>query len=240
MNVLEVGSWAGGSAITWAEGIKKYLYGKGSVLRVDPWIPFFNPQELRGSASDRRDVYNVMHDALQDDQIYALFLHNVKAAHVADIVYPFRGPSDKVLPLLAPQAYNIVFIDGDHRYHAISKDIQNAKQLVAPNGILCGDDLELQLSQVDVPFAKNHAEKDFVCDPRTGQHYHPGVTLAVGELLSDHVTAYEGFWAVRNREHGWAPVVLPPALNTEIPRHLMGSAVMIAIDLVEYLKKMGC
>src|SRR4029077_6478743 len=35
LRILEIGSWAGGSALTWAEGIARYNAGKGSVLCID-------------------------------------------------------------------------------------------------------------------------------------------------------------------------------------------------------------
>ncbi len=55
--VLEIGSWAGGSAILWAETLKQFNNGKGSVFCVDPWRRY----EIGGQGG----VYVVMDEALR-------------------------------------------------------------------------------------------------------------------------------------------------------------------------------
>jgi GT2 family glycosyltransferase/SAM-dependent methyltransferase/tetratricopeptide (TPR) repeat protein len=215
LRILEVGSWAGGSAITWADALKRYA-GGGDVLCVDPWKPYF-------TMAERPDVpvYRRMADALERDAIYDLFLHNVKAAGHDDIVRPLRGPSTEVLPTLPPGDFDIVFVDGDHSYRAVYADLKAAQELVREGGILCGDDLELQLSEIDVVHAKTKMEADYIRDPRSGKEFHPGVTLAVGELLGT-VSGVEGCWAARRASDRWEAIsiseIKPMAEN--IPRHL--------------------
>ena len=74
-HILEVGSWAGGSAITWADALTRYHQANGRVVCVDPWKPYFE-------VSKRPDVavYRQMSEALDKDTIYDLFVHNVAAA----------------------------------------------------------------------------------------------------------------------------------------------------------------
>jgi GT2 family glycosyltransferase/SAM-dependent methyltransferase/Flp pilus assembly protein TadD len=215
LRILEVGSWAGGSAITWAEALKRYA-GGGEVLCVDPWKPYFK-------MADRPDVpvYRRMAEALERDTIYDLFLHNVKAAGHADIVTPLRGQSTERLPTLPRGEFDIVFVDGDHSYRAVVADLKAAKELVREGGILCGDDLELQLSEIDETHARTQREADYIRDPRSGKEFHPGVTLAVGELLGT-VSSVVGCWAARRMRDQWDAVsmsdIKPMAEN--IPRHL--------------------
>lgn len=46
-----------------------------------------------------------------------------------------QGFSDDVLPTLSG-TYDLIYIDGDHRYDQVVKDINNAKNLLAPNGVI--------------------------------------------------------------------------------------------------------
>jgi tetratricopeptide (TPR) repeat protein len=79
----------------------------------------------------------------------------------------------------------------------------------------------LQLSQLDQNHAERNKHKDYILDPRTKVNFHPGVSLAVGEIFGT-VSAWEGFWAMRRRGTGWEMVELPGALpgQLHIPQHL--------------------
>lgn len=203
LRILEVGAWAGGSTITWAEALQQS--GKaGEVLTVDAWLNY-NPGGEGG-------VYEVMAQALQSGDILRLFLHNIAASGYADCVRFIRGRSEEVLPRLRPGQFDLVFIDGSHIYEAVARDIENAMPLVKEGGILCGDDLELQASVVTDARAYSHL--DFICDP--SGWYHPGVTRAVAEKLGE-VSAWSGFWAMRKRG-GWEKI--EEQLEAKIPIHL--------------------
>jgi len=225
--ILEIGSWAGGSAITWAEAIAKFNNHRGKVICVDPWQLYFDDNNVDSNLV----VYQEMNTALASGKIYDLFLHNIHAAGCDDIVVPIRGSSDDVLPLLGDRRFDLVFIDGDHSYTAMLKDLRSSTRLVAVGGTICGDDLELQMHQVDVEYARRNREKDYVRDPRTNQPYHPGVCLAVGEVIGE-TAVYEGFWAMRRTAGGWEQVelgVLDPARIT-IPKHLEVGGVPRFVD----------
>src|SRR5215831_6373367 len=66
--VLEIGSWAGASAISWAKAIRK-LNRQGRVTCVDHWRPYFDMTHER----DRH--YVEMNEATQCGDIFKLFLH---------------------------------------------------------------------------------------------------------------------------------------------------------------------
>src|SRR5689334_19134001 len=109
LRVLEVGSWVGCSALTWAQAIAHFLPDhRGSVLCVDPWAPY-----LSSAQANRPGVYPVMDFALQHDIPYGLFLYNISFAPPGVSVDHFRGPSRQVLPYLAPLSFDIVYVDGD-------------------------------------------------------------------------------------------------------------------------------
>jgi predicted O-methyltransferase YrrM len=200
--ILEVGSWAGDSAITWADAIKSEG-GKGEIVCVDPWIPYF---KLGKDMINKAPL--VMEEALKSDRIFQLFLHNIKSANVFSMITPMKGLSDKVLLLLREEVFNLAFIDGSHYYSNVINDFKNAEKLICKGGILCGDDLELQSHEIDIEFAEANMEVDMILDPKTGKEYHPGVSLAVRDFFKGPVSSSKGFWAMRKTRNGWKTVDL--------------------------------
>ena len=202
-SVVEIGSWAGESAILWADAIRDHNEGVGRVVCVDPWLPYFSDTDV-----DRAPKLAQMEDALKNNEIYRLFLHNVRASGHERRVEPQRGKSDDVLPQLGEQEFDLVFVDGLHTYSQVIKDLHNSDRLVRQGGLLCGDDLELQDHEVDRELTRQNKEIDCILDERSNEHYHPGVTLAVSEFFGCEVSAYEGFWLMRKTASGWAKVDL--------------------------------
>ena len=216
IKILEIGSWAGGSAISWAEAIQKYNNSNGTVVCIDPWVPYFAPSAI---GVTNHPIYEDMHNHLKSGEIFKLFIHNISAAGYSDMICPFRGTSDKLLPLFNKESFDIVFIDGDHRYLPALRDVLNTVDLVKNGGVLCGDDLELQLHQIDAINALKFSDKDYVLDPKTQTHFHPGVSLAVGKLIGQ-VSVYEGFWLVKKEINQWKFVELAVNSSNEVPYHL--------------------
>jgi predicted O-methyltransferase YrrM len=204
VNILEIGSWAGGSAVVWGTGLQRYSPGGGKLLCVDSWRAYFQDEEIKAPRA-----YADMENAMASGEIVFLFNHNIKSSGLDSLVLSARGRSADVLPLLAPGSFDLVYVDGDHAYTAVKQDIENAKRLVSDGGILCGDDLEMELGAVDEAHARASKERDFICDPRTGQWFHPGVTLAVSESIGG-VASWDGFWAVQKQGGSWKKFELEP------------------------------
>ena len=59
--------------------------------------------------------------------------------------------------------------------------------MIEENGIICGDDLNLQMHQVNADNAKVNRNKDFIRDPLSGKNFHPGVTIAVDEVFGKYL-----------------------------------------------------
>ena len=216
-HILEVGSWAGGSAITWAEALTRHHHANGRVVCIDPWKPYFDVTKRPDAA-----VYREMSEALAKDTIYELFLHNITTAGHAGLVLPLRGAATAMLPALPRNYFDLVFVDGDHSYAAVLADIRAAGAVIKDGGVLCGDDLEHQLFEIDQAYARTQIESDYIRDPRLGYEYHPGVTLAVGELFGD-VSQVAGCWAVRKRGTRWERFDMSTVRCSEdrIPAHLI-------------------
>src|SRR5262245_36873705 len=98
LRIVEVGSWAGASAISWGVALKD-LTLEGTITCIDPWLPYFDSGKAKGP------VYSEMNRAAQNKLIYKLFEHNIAAAGLKDLVIAKRGTSRKVLPKLTTDHY---------------------------------------------------------------------------------------------------------------------------------------
>lgn len=172
-DIIEVGSWAGQSARLWAAEV-----GNGTLTCIDHW---------QGAESSP----DSMNEATQNDEIYKLFLHNTQEYRSKIRIIP--RSSDVAIELVKDNKYDIVYIDGDHEYTQVKKDIENYKELVREGGYICGDDLELYPSQIDKKYRDENIHADMIVDPVLGEAYHPGVNRAVEEVFGD-VNMKNGFW----------------------------------------------
>jgi hypothetical protein len=192
---------------------------------VDAWTPYFHAEGYSDLSGREADVYRHMETGLTQGRIFDLFLHNVRSCGHDARVIPVKGRSEIVLPLFLAGSFDVVFVDGDHTYPQAKVDIRNAQRLVCVNGILCGDDLELQIDEADEAHATANAHRDYIRDPRTGLHYHPGVALAVAECFGQ-VAVAKGLWSVRKGEDAWLPDAVEElsAKECQLPAHLEGGA----------------
>ncbi len=216
-NVLEIGSWYGASALSWAQGLVLHNGGHGSITCIDAWQPFFDRSKHKG------EVYQAMEHALGSDIAYNIFLHNIATVPEDIKRQHLRGLSENILPLLRDGGFDVVFIDADHTYEPVRKDILLSQRLLKEGGIICGDDLNLQLSECDNKFAKANKDKDFVKDPKTGRNFHPGVTVAVEEIFGK-VSVWGGFWAMQKKGSGWKAFSLKN-MPVNFPMHFPTDAI---------------
>lgn len=200
MRVLEIGSWAGQSAILWASEIASSGCS-GRVVCIDPWMPFATKGQVGLNTAT-----TTMDRVAARDKIFPLFWHNVKSSGLSEIILPLRGRSNDLLPLLKPLSFDLVFVDGSHAYSDFIIDLRLAATLLKEGGVLCGDDLELQREEVDATAAEKNREKDYVADPVSGLEYHPGVCLGVADFFRRSISCRDGFWAQRKTGDGWTDV----------------------------------
>lgn len=200
--VLEIGSWAGQSAMLWGDELRRS--GRpGKVFCIDTWKPFASKEQISGSAGVAS-----MDRAARKDKIFPLFWHNVLASGLDDVIVPLRGRSTDLLPMLRPQSFDLVFVDASHAYTDFVADLKLSAPLVKVGGLVCGDDLEHQAEEVDRNVAERDRELDFILDATRGQQYHPGVTMGIREFFGRRISCYDGFWVQRRTDEGWEDVVL--------------------------------
>ena len=107
------------------------------------------------------------------------------------------------------------YLDGSHYYNDIKKDYLNYSSIMRSkdgyNGMLCGDDYELDLNSSEnffdfskeelEEFLKNNLEVDYLfiktkngINKKNKLGFHPGVTLFFSEI-SDKIKRFDsGFW----------------------------------------------
>ena len=216
ISIMEIGTWFGASALSWAQGLEEYSESKGSLTCVDAWKPFFDLEEH----PDNSYVLE-MEALLESDFAYNIFLHNIGTLPKSIITQHFRGQSENILKFLKSSSYSVIFIDADHTYNFVKKDILDSMRLVENYGVICGDDLNMQMSSIDKDFAIENKNKDFIQDPKTKKNYHPGVTVAIEEIFGE-VSSWGGFWAMQKIDEVWKqislknmPVVYPKHFDEE-------------------------
>lgn len=188
LTILEIGSFLGASMLSWAKGLEKYHTGDSSITCVDSWVPCYKDKEEEDTSHFAR-----INQLLDEGTVYDIFLHNVKCVNGSVSIIPRKGKSENILPKLALESFDIVFVDGDHSYSGVKNDLTLAQKIVKIGGYICGDDLNIQMHQCDQGHMIANREKDTVIDPVLKRKYHPGVTQAVGEVFGE-VSEYGGFW----------------------------------------------
>lgn len=183
---LEVGSWCGDSTVILGKVAKKC----GAILYCVDW--------WRGNT----DTY-LMEIAKRED-VYAYFWEKVQREGLADVVVPIRGRSEAVSAVLAANVFDLIFIDADHTYEGILRDIKQYAPLVRRNGgVFCGHDCEGFISDFDKNFLKAGKTVD------DHESVHCGVVLAVGEILKNY-SINHSIWSVQasGSANQWKPTDL--------------------------------
>lgn len=139
--IVEFGSLHGRSTMAMASN----LMPNGKIWAVDPWAG---------------DTYEEIHEdnsrSFITTYVMPYFIKNLKEYIDIGQVEAVREFSYR---FSLPQKVDMVFIDGDHRYETVVKDIKKARELLKPDGLLCGHDYD---------------------------HPHwPGVKIAVDELVNN-------------------------------------------------------
>ena len=152
--ILEIGSWKGGST-----AIMAFAYNPDGVIYcVDTW---------GGSPGE----WNV--EVVQKYDVAYMFLRNMALMRLLDRVRMIKCTSHKASTLFPDNTFDLIFIDGDHRYEGVKQDLDDFYPKLKIGGIICGHDLNQDFwespDMVDMV-----AEKD-------GANNHAGVSKTVYE-----------------------------------------------------------
>lgn len=174
LKFLEVGNWLGESTLVLAKVAKNHF---GKLYCVDWW---------------KGNVGTELETIASKEDIFTLFWQRICQEGFEDVVVPIRGSSDVAAEILKEQVFDLIFIDGDHRYDQTQRDIRNYASFVkSDGGILCGHDCEGYISDFDESFLNQG--KDVDCH----ETVHCGVVLAVGSVFKDY-SINHSIWSLIN------------------------------------------
>lgn len=118
-NIAEIGVWLGKSVCYM--GLKAQQLGKFiRITAIDEW-----PNEYEGVVSG---------------DSYKQFLENLYSCSLMSVVHPLRCESSSSAVLFPDYHFFAVFIDGDHSYEGVTRDLKAWLLKVKPGGYLCGHD----------------------------------------------------------------------------------------------------
>ncbi len=184
--LLEVGSWCGDSAVVLGKVAQQ---NSGYLFCIDWW---------KGNVES-----NLMEIAYKKD-VFSFFWDRIRREGLEDVVIPIRSRSDVSSEILKENMFGLVFIDADHRYEEVLRDIKQYAPLVSSNnGILCGHDCEGRISDFPEALLKAGKNVDYY------ESVHCGTVLAVGSTFKDY-SINHSIWSVRaNGKNGsWGPTNL--------------------------------
>ena len=98
---------------------------------IDPWEPIKDRTE---------EKYNQKYQDARYNSVSDKFSKQISDGTVVII----RETSDSAAPVFDNDFFDFIYIDGDHSYNQVKKDLNNYYPKVKPGGLLCGDDYNLE------------------------------------------------------------------------------------------------
>jgi predicted O-methyltransferase YrrM len=170
---LEVGSWCGDSAVIFGKVAQE---NGGHLYCVDWW---------------KGNVGTELAEIAAKEDVFSLFWRRMCHEGLEDVVIPIRGRSGDAASVFRADCFDLVFIDGDHRYEYILEDIKNYLPVVRKKGIICGHDCEGRIDDYEESFLERGKNVDYY------ETVHCGVVLAVGTVF-DRYSIDHSVWSVRS------------------------------------------
>lgn len=148
--IVEVGCWKG----------KSTAYLAVEIINSNKNIKIHAVDTWEGSPNEE---YHTKDEYVKSNTLYDLFLNNVKP--VESVIIPLKMDSVEASKLYTDNTIDVVFIDANHAYEYVIKDIKAWLPKIKSGGILAGHD-----------------------------YGWTGVNKAVHELLGNNITTQEGCW----------------------------------------------
>ena len=116
--------------------------------------------------------------------VYSIFRRNMILLGLWNVVHPLVMDSQTASRIFADGILDLVFIDGDHRYEYVKKDILSWLPKLKDGGIICGHDCEGHFSECSSEVKKlieSHLGDDYLPNVPC----HPGVVRALHDCFHD-------------------------------------------------------
>ncbi len=124
--VIEVGTFAGGTAVGWAKALKENRKGRLICIDNDTYVPGTYPEIARK---------NILEVGLEEERF--------------DLRY---GDSKEIIPQIEQdlrEKVDIYLVDSDHHYECALVDIQNGLPLMKSNGLILVHDVDINRKMVE-------------------------------------------------------------------------------------------
>lgn len=131
---VEVGAYLGRSSLYLASRIRS----SGKKIRVyavdlwDGWI--YDDYREDGSEEQESELRP------EERDVFWQFIRNVRRAGVEDVIYPLKMPSEQAASLFEDGTLDFVFLDADHVYEAVHRDLVAWFPKLKRRGVLGGHD----------------------------------------------------------------------------------------------------
>jgi len=119
---VEIGTWEGQSIMFMAEKIKEL---KKNI-------------KLYGIDTFKGNVEHAEHPDVVSDKVYEIYLKNIEP--LKEYITTIKGSSHDVYNQFEDESVDFLFMDGDHSYAAVRKDLQLWYPKVKKGGIISGHD----------------------------------------------------------------------------------------------------
>lgn len=171
-DLVEVGSWLGRSAITLGAAARDT---HGVVHCIDPFPARDDwRRNADGTFSCAVEIDGRRHPSYQEQTVWPAafeqhlaptyaqhasileaFLDNTRRRGLDTVVKPHRGTAATFVEQM-PSAFRcrLLFLDGDHGYHAVGDDIARLSPFLVPGGWICFDDAFSSYEGVDRAIAQ--------------------------------------------------------------------------------------
>lgn len=170
MMLGEVGCWTGKSTSIIAMHAKK----TGAKVYAIDWF--------RGSIGTETEK------AAKTTDVYKAFMTNMKRLNLDPYIVVLKGDSVEMSKKLPVDFFNFLFIDGDHRYKSVKKDIEAYLPKMRHDGIIAGHDFE------SFEYEDKYINGDFF----KGRHH--GLIKAVREAFDGYIRRKGNIWYVNLAE----------------------------------------
>ena len=160
IKIAELGSWTGLSTSLLATIAKAH---NGAVVAVDTFL---------GADTDNlQDNANVF-------DIKKIFTNNLKRQDLLQYVTIVNKTTEEASKDFPDEYFDVVFLDADHRYEFVKKDIELWLPKIKSGGLFCGHDCDILLPNGIESLKETWRHKNWV-------GFHLGLCIALSEMLPD-------------------------------------------------------
>jgi len=174
-DILEIGSWCGRSSVVMAMAAKltgSHLYCVDMFPNLEDWKKradgnWMIDNQFKAYHIDHSIYDDTFEDRFlpayeKDTSLLNVFKHFVNLYKVEDVITIHKGTIETFSKIVSSNfQVNLAFIDGDHDYISVSKDITHVTKWLVPFGVLCIDDVGEGFKAVTRAVNDNIHQKQF-------------------------------------------------------------------------------